>query len=114
MAVSDLCGGDPSLRAISSPYPAVRLLYRQQLQAVPRIMPDRTGNETVAAPDYGTTAKWTYDPQCTGIERSLYNVLDPNVQHDQSGATCKHGVRLFVDDRHFRYHRHFNVRDMIE
>jgi hypothetical protein len=109
-----LAAGDHGLRAISPPYPTVRFLYHRQLQAMPWIMPDRTGNETVATPNYGTTTKRTYDPQCTGIKRSLYNFLDPNVQHSQSGTIWKHGVRLFVDDCHFGYHRHFDVRDMIK
>jgi len=53
---------------------------------MPWIMLDRTGNETVTTPNRGTTAKGTYDPQCAGIERSLYHFLDPNVQHSQCRA----------------------------
>ena len=42
---------------------------------MPWITLDRTGNETVTTPNRGTTAKGTYDPQCAGIERSLYHFL---------------------------------------
>jgi hypothetical protein len=81
---------------------------------MPWIMLDRTGNETVTTPNRGTTAKRSYDPQYRAIERSLYHFIDPNVQHSQRSAIQKHGVRFSVNDCHFGYYRHFDVRDMIE